>query len=152
MNAPMPLAANCQSCQRPRHLRGLSHLAPVLPGIATLAPIRFVGRLKALGKRTLEHFANTKSKLDQAKSHWWWFPQCGPKVWRKDAAASLVLSIMVLSFALNLLAKFSKPVSDQCKSLLGFKTLAVAFLPLPLGFLKTRRDSHWVTNLDIEVR
>ena len=68
------------------------------------------------------------------------------------AVASLELSFMVLSFALILLAKFSKLVSDQCESLLGFKTLAVAFLPLPLGFLKTRRDSHWVTNLDIEVR
>ena len=41
------------------------------------------------------------------------------------AAAFLVLSITVLSFALILLAKISKPVSDHCESLLGFKTLAV---------------------------
>ena len=63
------------------------------------------------------------------------------------AAASLALSIAVLSFAQTLLATFSKPVSDQRKSLLGFETLA-SFSPLPLGFLKPRRDSHWVTNLD----
>ena len=37
------------------------------------------------------------------------------------AAASLVLSIMVLSFAQTLLATFSKPVSDQRESLLGFE-------------------------------
>ena len=82
------------------------------------------------------------------------------------AAASLALSITVLSFAQTLLATFSKPVSDQRESLLGFETLAVgarmsnsdlgsasvtiaSFSSLPLGFLKTRRDSHWVTNLDV---
>ena len=39
------------------------------------------------------------------------------------AAASLMLSITVLSFAQILLATFSKPVSDQRESLLGFETL-----------------------------
>ena len=41
------------------------------------------------------------------------------------AAASLELSIMVVLFAQTPLATFSKPVSDQRKSLLGFETLAV---------------------------
>ena len=41
------------------------------------------------------------------------------------AAASLVLSIMVVSFTQTPLATFSKTVSDQRKSLLGFETLAV---------------------------
>ena len=41
------------------------------------------------------------------------------------AAASLALSITVVSFAQTLLATFSKPVSDQRKSLLGFETLTV---------------------------
>ena len=41
------------------------------------------------------------------------------------AAASLVLSITVLSFAQTLLATFSKPVGDQRESLLGFETRAV---------------------------
>ena len=41
------------------------------------------------------------------------------------AAAFLALSITVLSFAQALLATFSKLVSDQCESLLGFETLAV---------------------------
>ena len=41
------------------------------------------------------------------------------------AAASLALSIMVVSFTQTPLARFSKPVSDQRKSLLGFETLAV---------------------------
>ena len=41
------------------------------------------------------------------------------------AAASLVLYIMVLSFAQTPLATFSKQVSDQRESLFGFETLAV---------------------------
>ena len=41
------------------------------------------------------------------------------------AAASLALSITVLSFAQTLLATFSKPVSAQRESLLGFEILAV---------------------------
>ena len=41
------------------------------------------------------------------------------------AAVSLALSITIFSFALTLLAKISKPVIDQCDSLLGFKTLTV---------------------------
>ena len=80
MNVPTagkPLAANRRSCQRPQHLHGLSHLTPVLPGIVTLGPVRFVGRFEALGERTLEHFANAKFKLDREKPPWWWFPQRG---------------------------------------------------------------------------
>ena len=44
----------------------------------------------------------------------------GEKTVSLAAAASLALSITVLSFALTLLAKFSKPVSDQSKSFLGY--------------------------------
>ena len=42
-----------------------------------------------------------------------------------EIIASLALSITALSFAQTLLATFSKPVSDQRESLLGFETLAV---------------------------
>ena len=61
--------------------------------------------------------------------HWWWFPQRGPELDEMTsslaAAASLALSITVLSLAQTLLATFSKPVSDQRESLLGFETLVV---------------------------
>ena len=40
------------------------------------------------------------------------------------ASLAAVVSTTVVSFAQTLLATFSKPVSDQCESLLGFKTLA----------------------------
>ena len=40
-------------------------------------------------------------------------------------AASLALSITVVSFAQTLLVAFSKPVSDQRESLLNFETFAV---------------------------
>ena len=50
------------------------------------------------------------------------------------AAASLALSITALSFA-----------QTHRRSLLA------SFSPLPFGFLKPRRDSHWVTNLDVSI-
>ena len=109
-----------------------------------LVPVCFVGRLKALGKRSVEHFANTKFKTGLGKATL----NVVPPTWAEmitslAAAAFLALSIMVLSFALTLLAKIFKPVSDQCESLLGFKTLVVRFL-------KPWRHSHWVTNLEVD--
>ena len=95
----------------------------------TLVPVvpPFVGRLKALGKRTIERFANAKinwiSKAEGGGGSLNVAQRLGEMTASLAAAASLVLSIMVLSLALTLLAKFSKLVSDQCESLLSFKNL-----------------------------
>ena len=54
MNAPTagkPLAANRRLCQRPWHPRSLSHLPPVLPRVAMLAPVVLLFRCKARNSR-----------------------------------------------------------------------------------------------------
>ena len=96
----------------PETVASVRLVAPGSSRVATLAPV--VSPFQALGKRTLERFAN--AKFD---------PRSGKMTASLAAAASLALSIMVVSFAQTLLVTFSKPVSDQRESLLGFETLVV---------------------------